>query len=451
MDKFRQINIPKEFILMCLSLLFFLSSCNIGKPEWQYVFNGEDLYGWVHVGDEAVFEVADNYIIGKPALNSGKNFLRTEHGYGDFILEFEFKADSMVRSGVLIRSGNFDNIHENITGYSIEIDPSARSWTGGIHGKSQIGWLYTLDGHDQKPARNAFVRNEWNKIRIEAVGHRIKTWLNGIPVANIFCEELNEGKLALQGPAFSNDSYSGSIMWRNIRIIINNPEKYVIETSAPEVSYLINQLTEKEVEDGWRLLFNGENSDGWRRACQDQFPGNGWTIENGTLTAEAVQRGERRGGDIITNERFSNFELRLQAKLVPGANSGIKYFVNEIRTGDRCSAIGPEYQLIDDSHPTIRDDQKYGSLYDLKPPENVLANPIGEWDNIIIKIDGSHVEHWLNGYKIVEYDRQSDDFDYWVQRSKFNVFQDYGKTDGHILLQYYGDEVSFRSIKIRTF
>ena len=206
-----------------------------------------------------------------------------------------------------------------------------------------------------------------------------------------------------------------------------------------------NTLTPDEKAAGWRLLWDGKTTDGWRGVKTDAFPAKDWIIKDGVLT---VQAGDP-GGDIITRERFSDFDLRLDFKITPRANSGVKYF---IQPG---SNVGHEYQILDDErHPDAKlgrdGNRTLGSLYDLiAPGAGKKTNPVGEWNTARIVVRGNHVEHWLNGQKILEYERGSPAFRELVARSKFNKTPNFGEWPaGHILLQDHGDEVSYRNIKI---
>jgi hypothetical protein len=171
------------------------------------------------------------------------------------------------------------------------------------------------------------------------------------------------------------------------------------------------------------------------------------------------------GGDLLTRDRFSSFELRVDFRLTPGANSGIKYFVQpDLRpitaTGEPAatgSAIGCEFQLLDDErHPDAKlgrdGNRTLAALYDLIPPAaGKPARPIGDWNTARIVARGSHVEHWLNGTRVLEYDRDSDAFRALVQQSKYKNLPHFGEwRDGHVLLQEHGSEVSFRNVKIRV-
>jgi len=206
-----------------------------------------------------------------------------------------------------------------------------------------------------------------------------------------------------------------------------------------------NQLTPQEVRAGWRLLFDGVSPNGWKSATHAGFPHRGWLIKDGTLSVLA----NGGGGDIATIEPFSNFELTLEFKLSPGAESGIKYLAPANTT------LGLEYQILDDSahHDAqlgVAGNRSLASLHDLIPAENKIIRPIGEWNVARLVIDKNHAEHWLNGVKVVDYDRDTQMFRALVQKSMYKDIENFGlHNQGHILLQDHGDAVSFRNIKIR--
>ncbi len=216
----------------------------------------------------------------------------------------------------------------------------------------------------------------------------------------------------------------------------------------------------------WTDLLAGNRTDAWRSARGDGFPSRGWTLVDGVLTIHKAAGEEARGGgDIITRARYANFELELEFLMTPGCNSGIKFFVQpSLSPIDRItgkptpigSAIGPEFQILDDlRHPDAKagreGNRTVGSLYDLIPADpGKVVKPMGEWNHARIVARGAQVAFWLNGRPMLEFDRHSAAFRALVGRSKYKDIPEFGEwVDGHILLQDHGDEVSFRSIRIR--
>jgi hypothetical protein len=247
------------------------------------------------------------------------------------------------------------------------------------------------------------------------------------------------------------------VKWRNIRILTQNLEanRQKISKEITQINFIPNKLSDFEKKNGWKLLFDGVSSTGWRGAYKDKFPEKGWEIKNGTMSVlKAEGKESENGGDIVTINKYKNFELSLEFLITDSANSGIKYYVTESEK-NKGSAIGLEYQILDDLH---HPDAKLGrdgnrtmaSLYDLIPAKNKRDNAVGLWNNARILADNYHVEHWLNGFKVLEYNRNSQEFRDLVAISKYKIWEKFGEAEqGHILLQDHGSKVSFRSIKIR--
>lgn len=220
-----------------------------------------------------------------------------------------------------------------------------------------------------------------------------------------------------------------------------------------------NQLSKKEKKAGWLLLFDGRKTDAWKAAFKEGFPTSGWKVADGLLMVEPSNGAEStNGGDIVTKKLYGDFELMVDFKLTNGANSGIKYFVDPAQPvpSNPRSAIGLEFQVLDDAvHPDAKlgknGNRKLGGLYDLIPaPENKPVKPIGEWNTARIISNGNHVEHWLNGVKLIEYERGSTAFKELVAGSKYKDIKGFGSVNsGAILLQDHGNEVYYKNIKIR--
>ena len=238
-----------------------------------------------------------------------------------------------------------------------------------------------------------------------------------------------------------------------------------MERNEPEKS-INNTLTKAEIKEGWKLLFDGKTFNSWRGIGRDHVPDGLWTIEDGQIkkvnTGEVEKLPDGRpveGGDLMTKKTFGNFELSFEWKINKAGNSGLKYNVSEEMSqkyGSKYSALGFEYQLLDDGDEAykgkLKPSQFSGSLYDLLPAKNIVLKPIGEFNCSRILVDGNHVEHWLNGMKVLEFEFGSKELDEAYTVSKFNKipgFQD--KHKGHIVLQNHNDESWFRNIKIREF
>jgi len=451
------------FILLCLFLTAGLQANN--DDGWVSLFNGKDLSGWKKLNGKAEYHIEGDAIVGVSQLNTPNTFLTTEKYYTDFILEVEVKVHPLLNSGIQIRSNSNKEYRDGrVHGYQVEIDPSKRAYSGGIYDEARRGWLYPLS--DNARGREAFKGGQWNKYHIEAVGNELRVWVNGVNTANLVDDMTAKGFICLQVHSIGNKEQAGTeVRWRNIRIKTENLEgdRWPMDATTKEVNLVPNTLTDYEKRKGWRMLWDGKTTNGWRGAKLDHFPKKGWTMENGILTVLPSDGGEStNGGDIVTTDQFSDFELRVDFKITEGANSGIKYYVDPDLNKGQGSAIGPEFQILDDKkHPDakkgVNGNRTVGSLYDLITASNLSVpsrgkpfNGIGKWNRARIVAKNGHVEHWLNGYKVVEYDRGTQMWRALVAYSKYKVWPSFGeKPQGHILLQDHGDKVHFRSVKIR--
>ncbi|HJQ66834.1 MAG TPA: DUF1080 domain-containing protein [Gemmatimonadales bacterium] len=231
-----------------------------------------------------------------------------------------------------------------------------------------------------------------------------------------------------------------------------------------------NTLTPAERTAGWRLLFDGKTLAGWRGLGYDTVPTAHWVVVDGAIKKIAsgnvprVADGRPQiGGDLMTIDSFADFELSFEWKVTPGANSGVKYNVSESMSlaqggagtqgGPSHSALGFEYQILDDDR---HEDGKLpshraGALYDLIAPNaGKQLHPVGQWNSSRIVWRGNHGEHWLNGVQLVEFELGTTRMDSLLAASKYKTIPGFGqKRTGHIVLQDHGDEVYFRSIKVR--
>ena len=471
--------LTKLSLLIAISLFTLQPTWASPPPGWTSLFNGKDFTGWKQLNGKAKYHIEGNEIVGTTVANTPNSFMATEKLYGDFILELEYKVDPSMNSGIQIRSNSLPTYRDGrVHGYQVEIDPSERAWSAGIYDEARRGWLYTME--QNPPARKAFRQNEWNHYRIECIGNSIRTWINGVPAADLIDDMTAEGFIALQVHGIGkNDQEGKQIRWKNIHIQTENliPSPW---TNVPVVNLVPNYLSPQERAQGWTLLFDGKTTNGWRGAHMKAFPEKGWKVENGELIVESSGGAEsQHGGDIITMDEYSTFELQLDFMITEGANSGIKYFITEQYLTDNPrggSAIGLEFQILDDDKHA---DAKMGaagnrtiaSLYDLIPAnEKKIVNDPGKWNHarLIVKgtrvdesiaggnrtqfteFEGAYVEHWLNHRKVLQYERGTAAFGALVARSKYAKWEGFGNwPKGHILLQDHGDEVHFRSIKIR--
>lgn len=450
--------LPRRFLAISVIALF----CSFSNADdWQPLFNGKNLDGWKQVGGVAEYSIEKGEIVGTSVAGTPNSFMTTEKTYTDFVLEFEVWVENGLNSGVQFRSNvrPQDGLQGGrVYGYQFELDTADRAWTGGIYDEANRGWLYPVEYN--APARKLFKREQWNTARIECVGNEVQTFLNGKPVSRLVDAEPISGLIGLQvhGIGNSKDREGTQVRWRNLRINTTSPKltpskRVYIRNIAP------NTLSQSERKQGWQLLFDGKDTSAWKSVKgSNPFSKNDWHATDGALTIKAGSK----AGDIITKKTYSAFEFDFEFKLSEAANSGVKYFVKDhAEPGKDPKYLGLEYQVLDDNkHPDAAKgavgNRKTAGLYDLIPSYREVRGRkvplhVGKWNHgrVIAKPNGI-VQHWLNGYKVLEYERGSNIFHALVARSKYVPHAGFGLAEsGHILLQNHNDHVSYRSLKIR--
>ena len=443
--------------VVCALAALALGGSVFAADQGTAIFDGQTLAGWKQLGGSADYKVIDGAIVGSSRPGVPNSFLVTEKDYGDFILEFDVRQDvGPTNSGVQFRSHSTPEFENGrVHGYQTDIDPSERQWSGGIYEEAQRGWFYT--GEMNPPGKALYKFGEWNHYRIEALGPRLRVWINGGPAADVIDDASKSGFFGLQVHSINNPEDAGrTTSWKNLRVQTKNLKR------NPAMGILIrnnlpNNLDAEEKAQGWRLLWDGKTTRGWRGADAAGFPAKGWSATNGEL-AVAPKGG---GGDIMTDEEFGAFELQLEFKVSAGANSGIFYLLTSPRDPASGAPLGLEYQILDDErHPDAKlgtdGNRTIASLYDIYPRAKLMTNvgigpKVDAWQHarIVARPDGT-VEHWLNGIKVLEFKRGSDDYRARVAASKFRATPGFGEAPkGRILLQDHGDAVAFRSIKVR--
>lgn len=438
------------------------------ENDFYPIFNGKDLTGWEVKNGKAPFKVENGVIVGTFVPGTPNTFLCTNDTYGDFILEFEAWLGSG-NSGVMFRAQAKEEYNNGrVHGYQMELDSEPRDWTGGIFDEARRDWLYPMEYNQE--SKGTFVKSEWNSFRIEAIGNELRTWVNGVPMAYLIDDVDAEGFIGLQVHSIAeNSDIEGDVVkFRNIRICTSNLDQHITNEGREitKVSYLTNQLTKYEEEEGWKLLWDGKTTEGWRGARLKTFPEKGWFIEDGQLVVDANDGAEsENGGDIVTVDEYENFILEVDFKMTEGTNSGIKYFVDTELNKGTGSAIGCEFQIVDDDIHSDAQEGKNGnrtvaSLYDLITadarrytsdlPKAKWINKYG-WNRAKVIVRGDDVEHYLNGVLVVKYNRSGQQWKDRVAKSKYVQWPDFGEArTGNILLQEHGYQVYFRNIKIKT-
>ena len=381
--------------LLPLFILFFFSCKNEkATDKWTVLFDGKNIDNWEVRNGTAQYTIEDDELVGTSKLNTPNTFLCTKKNYDNFILEMELNVDQPLNSGIQIRSNSLAVYNDGqVHGYQVEVDPSPRAFSGGIYDEGRRGWIYPLC--ENQAGRKGFKNDTWNHYRIEAIGADIRVWVNDIQTANLRDDLTATGFIGLQVHSIGKDSsmIGKTVRWRNIKIMTENLEaERRKDSKAPEINLVANELSGWEKENGYTLL-------------------TGLPIKD-------------------KNKTYKNFDLKFQFKLPEDGEGGIQYGENI-------------FQIINDEmivEKDITDDSKTYSLASLLG--NVAAKNIcvegrhkdfrgfNNWNTGRIIFQNGKIEHWMNGYKMVETQTEFDDAERAITLIK-------------------GNGVAFQSMKIR--
>ncbi|MDQ8182125.1 DUF1080 domain-containing protein [Pelagicoccus sp. SDUM812005] len=384
------------------------------KKGFVDLYNGKNLDGWVSRGGTCTFEPKGDTIVGTCVPGSPNTFLSTvRDDYTDFIFTAELKWVVDSNSGVIFRGRTKEGENGRVYGPQAEMEglKNDRGWSGGIYGEAAGGWLYPLWLDAHKEVRSALKEGEWNRITIQAIGKNMKTWVNGIPAANYDTDTYFQGFFGLQ----VHSGKEGEVHFRNIKVKELSP-----------------------ANDGFTDLFEKGDFSAWTNANGGPI-GDGWSIKNGIVFRDGV-----KPGNINSRKSYDDFDLRFEWKISEAGNSGVKYRVR--------GSLGLEYQILDDQkHKDGKlPSHRAASLYDLfAAPDDKPINPVGEWNSGRIVAKGNHIQHWLNGKKILDVKIGSKEWDKAFAASKYAKHEGFGTWTGPVHLQDHADKVWYRNVRIR--
>jgi hypothetical protein len=438
-----------------LHVLALVLSQDLYAQSWTSIFDGKSLNGWRKLHSSASeYTVSHGELVGTTNDQSVTTHLATAKEYDDFILELEVNISEGLNSGIDLRSKLLPD--GKVVGYQIDVDGWPRKWSGGLYEENGRGWVGIPEINTK--AKEALKTGEWNKYRIEAIGSVIRVWINSIPIATYVDDVHKKGFISIQiHHGMKPEDIGKTIRWRNMRIQTANLKPMPVDVNTPVIN-LTDHISEAESKQGFVSLQNNSDFAGWRSVHSTRPPDQRWTNQNGIFKIDK-SNGSETGNDIVTTRQYDAFELVFDFKLSEGANSGVKYFVDEQYDSGGKSGIGLEFQVLDDAlHPDAKEgvvgNRTLASLYDLIPstkPAAQFQKKIGEWNRgRIVALPNQWVQHWLNGFKVVEYERNSNIFKALVARSKYAGYGGFGSApQGYILLQDHGDAVEFKNIRIR--
>lgn len=392
------------------------------SPPWRSLLPprapaGGAIPGWRVLGGRAGFRLENGEIIGRSVEKSPNSFLCSEALFGDFILEFEVKTDPKLNTGMMIRAESRPDYRDGVVhGYQVEVDPSARRWTGGIYDEQRRLWLASPAHRPE--TMESFRVSDWNRLRVEAIGPRIRTWLNGLPAAHLVDDQTPRGFLGLQvhdvGPNPANAGLE--VRFRDMRILTDDLARYATPVDASdEQDFIPNHLTAERRALGWRLLWEPSGK-GWLMLGMP-----GWSVEEGCVVARDAKAAP------MTTDTFAEFDLELEVQMEEGADGHIGYLDNvryrlaQGPAGQGREATGAMVSRVAASNLTDPN------------PDKPSVKPAGLWNRVQIMVRKDGIQHWLNGSKLVDY-----------ARSEGDMF-----AKGRISLGNSKGAIRFRSLRIR--
>jgi hypothetical protein len=330
------------------------------------MFDGKTFDGWTQRGGKAKYEMVDGVIIGTTVPKTPNSFLCTNKNYGNFVLKLEFKVSPKLNSGVQIRSQSLPSYQKGrVHGYQTEIDPSDRAWTAGLYEEGRRGWLDDLS--DNEAARKAFRQNEWNEFRIECDGDRLRTWLNGVPAADLVDSMTLEGFIALQVHAYKGDS-PVQVMWRNVRI--------------------------KELGRGvWKLLFDGRTTEGWTAEGAGK-----WSVADGKLVG-ATSADDKRESRLVFKQPQDDFTVRVAYRMTAGSG-GLCF--HTAKSDGSADLTGMKIPVVADKPPAGLAKIGRSRIAPADASASKSAFHSGKWNELTLSAHGKRVVIHLNNKQILD-------------------------------------------------
>ncbi len=451
-------NVFQSLLPSCLALalgvfvtcLTLLRADHHADSQWEVLFDGSSLNAFrAFQGDSfpsKSWQIENGLL--KTVSGADAIDIVTRKQYSNFELVFEWKVSPGGNSGVMYRvNESFDRPWHTGPEYQILDDSRHKD---GKNPLTSAGSCYALVSAARKELRPV---GQFNVSRIIVNGRRVEHWLNGTKVVALELGSFAVNQLIRQSKFADKVQFarepSGHLCFQHHHdeVWFRSIKVRTIELDRdPLTLKRLNELTKEQRDLGWRNLYSKKGPVRWRGFLREEFPEKGWVMEEGML--KHLSQGG--GGDIVTRQRYEQFDFRFEWKVAPGSNSGVRYFILE---EERRKAIGHEYQVIDDGeHPDALRGPKWqaAAFYDCLPASNRILKPVGAFNESRILVHEQEVEHWLNGVMVLSYTLESSEVLAAVARSKFRNVVEFGyRHRGRILLQDHNDEVAYRNLYIK--